>query len=270
MSTYHYGVFRRDRHMTGVIESHGKQYVASPLDFDQNINPAQAIDRNMGLAALGDFDYDGAFKGLDGMPVMFFPNKEKNSLHIHCLGARDAFRPLEKYPLPVEALNALVSDETVLKVNLIILLEGRGSPHIDTGNYYLEKMQFYAKPETPASAVLKACVEKLRSGRSAASREYAFYKDITETWGDCVVSKPYESIGSTDFFTKQGSALRSLGLPWSVIGQNALANPAPALKVTATLADNGVTSARFIYCKAYLPGNKLTAYPGGGWRQYSG
>lgn len=260
--TYQYGVFNHFTGPFGAIKSHGKYHQVGHRDFDQNINLAHKAGGVESLSENGNYDFSRDYKGMDGMPVLFLPQGNANGHHIYCLGERTVFRPLDKYPLPVEKLDAPVEDSEVIKVTVVILLDGLETAHIDNSRFAAERLQFYATPDTLASTVLQACVDALASASTAASSKYPFYRNTSATFGECVVGLSYEALGPgrESYLEKTGAQYRALGLPWHVIGQKDLANAAPALDKNKTLKENGVTASNLVYCCAWLPGNRLQSY----------
>lgn len=260
--TYQYGVFNYSKGPFGVIKSHGKHHLVGHADFDQNINLAHKAGGVESLSYNENYDFSPDYRGMDGMPVLFFTQRNANGHHIYCLGERTVFRPLDKYPLPVEKLDAPVEDTKVIKVTVLILLEGLGTAHIDNSRFAAERMQFYATPDTLASALLQACVDALASGSTTASSKYPFYRKTSATFGECVVGLSYEALGPgrESYLEKTGAQYRALGLPWHVIGKKDMANAAPALDKNKSLKENGVTASNLVYCRAWLPGNNLQSY----------
>lgn len=244
-----------------IVDAQGNKHDLFYNDFDKNLylaDIARHIKLHAGRVSVSENLPD--WKSLENRQVLFLKDRKDGSRQVYVLSENTG--DWKKAPVAADALAHPVDDAAVINVGVAVLLEAFGGGHIDTGKFALERMQVCAHPETRIADVLKLCLERLKSGKTAASKTHSKYKGIESFFMECVANVSYQGIhpGTEAYIEKTGAEFRKAGLPWSQIGATGLANPGQALSRDDTLKSRKIGSTNVIYCKAFLRDNQLTSY----------
>lgn len=246
-----------------IVDAQGNKHDLFYKDFDQNLKLAQDAEYLHSFRGrLTVSDHLPDWKSLENRQVLFLKDRKDGSRQVHVLSENTG--DWKKAPVAADSLAHPVDDPGVINVGVAVLLEALDGGLIDTGKFALERMQVCAHPETPVKIILKLCLERLKSGKTTASKKYSKYQGIESFFMERVANVSYQGIhpGAECLIEKTGAEFKKTGLPWSQIGKPGLANPGQELNVNDTLKSRNIGSSNVIFCKAFQPNNGLTSYSG--------
>lgn len=244
-----------------IVDAQGNKHDLFYNDFDKNpylADIARLIKLHAGRVSVSESLPD--WKTLENRQVLFLKDRKDSSGQVYVLSENTG--DWKKAPVAADSLAHPVDDAGVINVGVAVLLEALDGGLIDTGKFALERMQVCAHPETPVKIILKLCLERLKNGKTTASKKHSKYQGIESFFMERVANVSYQGIhpGAECLIEKTGAEFKKAVLPWSQIGKPGLANPGQALSRDDTLKSRKIGSANVIYCKAFLRDNQLTSY----------